>query len=604
MTTFSKLASIIREANRVTSNDLDSMRRWASVGYISYLWLMTTVVTLLAFGWSDMWIQVLVVNAVLTGGATIAWRRSDCSLRTRLIIGAAMTGNWIMLIYASTGYGGGEFVLDAHMIFFIINGILLGYFCWRTILLANAITLVHHVSLSFLVPLLIWPSTTYAEIHLLNHILMAALTGTSAMAISIAVSRLFGKADLALKDLRAGIEERERLEAEKEAARKLALELEQQEREREASERARRDAEAKERRVREDAARQAEQRRLAEEEAKARQTAEEQTQIVTALAGGLKALSKGDLRITLDQQFPEAYETLRADFNSAVDSLRDVILRLADTAETVHSSSQEISTAAADLARRTERNAATLGETSSMMTELTASVKAAAEGAERSNVVVNNAQSNAKNAREVVDETVSTMGEISASSGEIKKIVSVIDEIAFQTNLLALNAGVEAARAGESGRGFAVVASEVRELAQRSSAAAGEISALISNSGQQVERGVAMVGRTGLVLETILNEVADISDQVSAIAASAREQSIGISEIDRSVADLDQTTQQNAAMFEETSAASASLTSQASILTDIVAQFILADRSRDDLAPARVGWEAQQQPILNPRVVA
>lgn len=421
------------------------------------------------------------------------------------------------------------------------------------------------------------------------------------MVISIAVSRLFGRADLAVKEMRAGIVERERLEAEKETARKLALDLENQERAREAAEQARRDAEAKEKRARESAAQQAEQQRLAEEEAKARQVAEEQTRIVTALAGGLKALSAGDLRVTLDQQFPEAYETLRADFNSAVASLRDVILRLSDTAETVHSSSREISNAAADLARRTERNAATLGETSSMLTKLTTSVKAAAEGAERSNSAVNNAKSNAKNASEVVNEAVSAMEEISASSDEIKKIISVIDEIAFQTNLLALNAGVEAARAGEAGRGFAVVASEVRDLAQRSSTAAREISTLISNSGQQVERGVAMVGKTGLVLDTILKEVADISDQMSAIAASAREQSIGISEIDRSVADLDQSTQENAAMFEEASAASASLTSQASILTDMVAKFVLDEAAQGAVTPTGMATETKTRSLSNPK---
>ena len=601
MTTFARLVSIIREANTVTSDDLDSLRRWASVGYIGFLWAMTAVVALLARGWSDIWLQALVVCTVLSAGATIAWRRSAHSLRTRLIVGAAMTGNWIMLIYASTGYGGGEFVLDAHMIFFIINSLLLGYFCWRTILVANAITLVHHLLLNFLTPLLIWPSSTYAEIHLLNHILMAALTGTSGMVISIAVSRLFGKASLAVEELRAGIAERERLEAEKETARKLALDLENQEREREASEQARREAEAKEKRARESAAQQAEQQRLAEEEAKARQVAEEQAQIVNVLAGGLKALAEGDLRVTLDQQFPEAYETLRADFNSAVTSLRDVILRLSNTAETVHASSQEITSAAADLARRTERNAATLGQTSSMLTKLTTSVKATAEGAERSNSAVNNAKSNAKNASEVVGEAVSAMEEISASSSEIKKITSVIDEIAFQTNLLALNAGVEAARAGEAGRGFAVVASEVRELAQRSSAAAREISGLISNSGQQVERGVAMVGKTGSVLATILDEVADISDQVSAIAASAREQSTGISEIDRSVADLDQSTQENAAMFEETSAANASLTSQALILTEMVAQFVLDKGAHGDVKPTRVATESKARSSSNPK---
>ena len=166
-----------RAANQVQSHDLDQLRRMASAGFVAYLWIMTGLVTVLTYGWSGNWAQVLFVSAVLAGGATIAWRSSPTSLRTRLTVATSMTGNWIMLLYSSSGYADGAFVLDAHMIYFILNALLLAYFCWRSILIASAITLVHHVGLSFLAPLLIWPSSTTALIHLMNHIIMAGLIG-------------------------------------------------------------------------------------------------------------------------------------------------------------------------------------------------------------------------------------------------------------------------------------------------------------------------------------------------------------------------------------------------------------------------------------------
>jgi methyl-accepting chemotaxis protein len=191
--------------------------------------------------------------------------------------------------------------------------------------------------------------------------------------------------------------------------------------------------------------------------------------------------------------------------------------------------------------------------------------------------VVSTTKTDATHSGEVVRGAVSAMHQIETSSNEISQIIGVIDEIAFQTNLLALNAGVEAARAGDAGRGFAVVASEVRALAQRSADAAKEIKALISASSQQVDRGVSLVGETGKVLERIVTQVTQINGVVTEIAASAEEQSTGLQQVNTAVNQMDQVTQQNAAMVEEATAASHALTSEADALSRLIARFELGD---------------------------
>ncbi|MGC8201679.1 methyl-accepting chemotaxis protein [Aliiroseovarius sp. PTFE2010] len=354
--------------------------------------------------------------------------------------------------------------------------------------------------------------------------------------------------------------EAERLAAEKERQREDELRAEDAARE--AQERARVAAELAER---------DRMRREADEERQAHMAA--QAQIVSTLAGALKRLAAGDLRTRITEEFGEGYEQLRLDFNEAVETLDDVIARITDSSETVFSNSGEITQAAGDMSRRTEQAASALGETAAALTQLTSSVQSAAEGAEQADKVVATTRSNAEKSSVVVRQAVDAMGQIEQSSQKISTIISLIDDIAFQTNLLALNAGVEAARAGEAGSGFAVVASEVRALAQRSSDAAHEISILISESGQHVAEGVSLVDEAGDALETIVHEVSKISGLVSTIATSAKEQSTGISEINSSVYQLDQTTQQNAAMFEQTNAASQSLTHEASVLQDIVGRF-------------------------------
>lgn len=315
------------------------------------------------------------------------------------------------------------------------------------------------------------------------------------------------------------------------------------------------------------------QNKLAQANAERAQMAGAQTDVVEALRVGLKNLSDGDLCFEIENAFSANYEQLRVDFNQAAQKLRQAMARVVENADSIRGEASDISVAADDLSRRTEKQAATLEETAAALDELTSSVKSAAEGAAQANEVVSNARASAESSSEVVAEAVTAMSEIEASSERISKIIGVIDDIAFQTNLLALNAGVEAARAGEAGRGFAVVASEVRSLAQRSSNAAREINQLISKSGQHVKRGVGLVGQTGNALRQIISSVGDISSLVSELAVSAKEQSSGLAEINISVNELDQVTQQNAAMFEQTTAASHSLTREAETLSRTMGLF-------------------------------
>ncbi|MGI1663587.1 methyl-accepting chemotaxis protein [Palleronia sp. KMU-117] len=325
---------------------------------------------------------------------------------------------------------------------------------------------------------------------------------------------------------------------------------------------------------------------IAAAEAHRLRLAAEQREVVDALRAALARLSEGDLGVTIDTPFSADYDQLRHDFNRAAGTLETAIQAVADHARSILGEAAEITSAADDLSRRTEHQAATLEQTAAAVAQLTASVGSAADGARKADEVVADARRRAEDSGGVVEQAVTAMGEIEASSARISKIIGVIDDIAFQTNLLALNAGVEAARAGDAGRGFAVVASEVRALAQRSSDAAREINELISASGQNVGRGVALVGDAGAALKRIVASVGDISAHVSTIAASAQEQSAGLGQINAAMSQLDQVTQQNAAMFEETTAASHALAREAETLTATTARFRTSARSGD--APAAV----------------
>ncbi|SFR40329.1 methyl-accepting chemotaxis protein [Yoonia tamlensis] len=300
---------------------------------------------------------------------------------------------------------------------------------------------------------------------------------------------------------------------------------------------------------------------------------QEQTRVVQRLSTALTSLADGDLTQTIETPFNETYDKLRLDYNRTLETLHATISAVVQATRGIKTRSDEMSNSSDELSRRTENQAATLEQTAAALDQLTVSVGAAARGAKEVEIIVADAQSDADTSEIVVHNAVSAMTEIEKSSTEISQIIGVIDDIAFQTNLLALNAGVEAARAGDAGRGFAVVASEVRALAQRSSEAARQIKELISGSSEQVDRGVTLVGQAGEVLTRIANHIGHISSHMTEIAAGAAEQSTGLGEINIGVTQLDKVTQQNAAMVEEATAGSHSLTNEATQLATLVEKF-------------------------------
>jgi methyl-accepting chemotaxis protein len=289
----------------------------------------------------------------------------------------------------------------------------------------------------------------------------------------------------------------------------------------------------------------------------------------------MEGLAGSDLTCRLTEALPDAYETLRSDFNVAMERLQQTMRDIARNTGGVRSGAAEIASASDDLAKRTSHQAETLAHAATSLDEITGTVRRTAEGAGQAQLLVTDAQGNAARSGTILSETVTAIGAIETSSKEIGKIIGVIDEIAFQTNLLALNAGVEAARAGEAGRGFAVVAVEVRALAQRSAEAAKEIKELISASGAHVASGVRLVGETSTALAGIVAQVGQLSALVGEIAAGARGQAAQLGDVNGAVRRMDQVTQENAAMVEEATAASHSLAGQADELTRLVGQFSL-----------------------------
>ena len=294
---------------------------------------------------------------------------------------------------------------------------------------------------------------------------------------------------------------------------------------------------------------------------------------VNKIGDALKKLAVGELDVRIDEKFPTDLEALRNDLNSSIKQLAETFTNLKSTTESVGTGIREIVTASDDLSVRTEKQAASLEEAASTLGQITNTVQQSAESAENTQQVVEAAKNDAQSSGEIVEKALSAMTEIETSASEINKIISVIDEIAFQTNLLALNAGVEAARAGDAGQGFAVVASEVRALAQRSAEAAKEIKTLISKSSDQVISGSKLVGEAGTTMQKIATQVVQISSVVSEISEGAKSQFASLNDLNAMVKELDTSTQQNAAMAEEATAACHSLKVEADVLTENIDHF-------------------------------
>ncbi|HEX8445154.1 MAG TPA: methyl-accepting chemotaxis protein [Sphingomonas sp.] len=298
-----------------------------------------------------------------------------------------------------------------------------------------------------------------------------------------------------------------------------------------------------------------------------------QRSMASVMGDSLGRLAAGDLTCRIEADLTGPFAQLKTDFNNAVESLRATVTTVAQASSGIRTGSGEILSAADDLSQRTEHQAASLEETAAAMDEITNAVRKTADDAGRARGVVGETRTDAEQGGDVVRRAVDAMGGIERSSSEISEIIAVIDGISFQTNLLALNAGVEAARAGDAGKGFAVVASEVRALAQRSAEAAKDVKSRILRSSEQVGSGVALVNQTGEALQRIIGRIGAISELVSSIAASAEHQASGLREVNIAITQMDNATQQNAAMVEESTAAARSLSGEAEALAQEIARF-------------------------------
>lgn len=456
--------------------------------------------------------------AAVTVGLVAVARLAEGPL-PRFAVGLGLAAQ---LALATAALSGHPWQIDSHMAFFAGLAMLILLVDPFVILAVAGFVVVHHLALTLAMPSLIYPSAELL-VNVPRTLFHGAIVAVETAVLVFVVSAR-------LKQIAASEEERRALSA-----------------------------------------------ALAEneaEKARIRAAEEESAQVVETLSLALQHLADGRLGHRIDVQFSSANDALRKNFNASVSALEDALSEVLVQAANIREDSANISGSTEDLSRRTEDQAQALGRVRTTVDEFSQFMSASAADAQEANGSITEGAEKADEGTEVVGQAMTAMADIEESSAQIRKITGVIEEIAFQTNLLALNAGVEAARAGEAGHGFAIVATEVRALAQRSSQAASEIRDLIVKSDDQVLSGAALVRSAGEVLTGISTAVKDAADRMHRISDGAAESSQGIANIRQEMSALDQVTQQNAAMFEETSAASVGLNTATSELTQSISRFV------------------------------
>jgi len=484
-------------------------------------WLLPLVVGGAAFAIGEPWLQLAIAGLIVAGASTLVLRFDSRGLAGRLCASVALMAQVSLLVASLRGHA---WQIDMHMTYFAALAVLTIFCDWRAILAGAATVALHHLTLNFILPAAVFPGGGdfwRVVVHAVILVSEAVLLMWVARNISKTLEEVL-QAQLAEADARA-----------------------------------------------------AEQKAASERAALQQRIGEEQSKVVFTLASGLSRMAKGDLTAQIDEHFSDEYAQLKRDFNAALKQLQSAMSVVVANVDSIKTSAGEIGHAADDLSQRTERQAASLEETATALDEITATVQRSAENARGADSAVTSTREKAKKGGLVVREAIDAMNAIDQSARQISRIVGVIDEIAFQTSLLALNAGVEAARAGDTGKGFAVVAQEVRTLAQRAAEAAREIKVLIESSSAHVEMGVSLVNRTGEEFDGIAVQIGAVSALMSELAQSAQEQSASLAQVNSAMNDMDRATQQNAAMVEESTAATQSLANEAADLAELVNRFKL-----------------------------
>lgn len=508
---------------------LHAIRARAASFMILYLWAHLPLSVLLAVTIGNgSWIAPVAI-ATIAVVATLDWRRTNGGQSTQVTMAVGLGLTVAFMVYQLTGH---PWQIDMHMYFFAAFATV-GVFCnWRPLVGYASIVAAHHLLINVLLPQAIFPGSGDLG-RVVMHAIILIVQAVALIWLAQRQTQAFNNAENAIVAARKAEAEAERLAAEQRLSSDAAVET------------------------------------------AARQSAI-QDRVVSEISEGLARLAKGDLKTAIHSHasdpFPTEYETLRESYNEVLQQLGQVMTEIELVADGVRTGSDEIDQAAQHLAVRAETQAATLEQSAAALQQLTTSVKNSAVRASEAESAGSENYSQAQDGARIVKEAIEAMRAIENSAKQITSIIDVIENISFQTNLLALNAGVEAARAGDAGRGFAVVASEVRGLAQRSSASANEIRTLIAESAKHVQAGSLLVEKTGSSLDGILKIAVNVQAMMGEISSSSREQSVGLGEINSGVIQLDQVTQQNAAVAEETTAAATSLKQKAADLLHAISR--------------------------------